>query len=391
MRTGYSPFDMCSEAIRIIDSHQSDIMAVETEKQVILLLNKSDSYKEMSAYQLSDARKKFAEYYYTNNLTGSALEQYQLAINLNPRISVKRHLKELLAINKNELVYSLDANMVGEPDMSNLKYYESPQFIIDPAEKLKKDIARAKFYGMSLEEYRKWESELRERTYQKLRPKAAEDDSIFDPEFEEYVHSELEKLGEDYYKSFYDLLERRDPEKDCDLSYRKWAQLTLQSLWNSKNATEVHDSQLSTASDLDFSNTTIQACGEYSMSPEEMLFLQYLHHKKASLDGIAGYWTHEYHMDYEHVIPKFFSLGFLQYADLNYALQKSTKAEMEKLLSREDMHVKRSKPELIQFLLSKKDSAILNPYRKMYYEVTPKGKEYLAGQDYQNKDTSFRY
>ena len=391
MRTGYSPFDMCNEAVQIIASYKSGLMTAADERQVILLLNMADSYKEMSAYQMSIARKKFADYYYSNNFTGSALEQYQLAIEINPKLSVKKRLKELLLINKCDLIYSLDANMVGKPDMSNLKYYELPQSLIDPAEQLKRDIKSANFHGMSLNEYRKWIYDLREKAERELRLEAEKENSVYDPEFDEFVQSELDKLGDDDRKSFYDLLQRHDFEKDYPYSYKKWAVSTLQSFWKSKKASDVHRTQLDKVRKLDLSNTSFPALKNPNLTPEEMLFLQYLHHKKTSLEDIAGYWTHEYHMDYEYVIPKFFSMGLLQYADLNYTLQKCTIAEMNKLLPKQEATIKRKKGELIQVLLSKKENPALDSYKKMYYEVTPEGKKYLSGQDYPKKDVSFRY
>lgn len=227
MRIGYSPFDMCNEAVRIIESHQSCSMSTKAERQVILLLNKADLYKEMSTYQMSVARKKFAEYYYSNNLTGSALEQYQLAIGANPKIPIKKRLKELLAISKSDLTYSLDANMVGEPDMSNLEYYEFSQPLIDPSDQLKKDAKSAEFYGMSLEEYRKWKYDLQKKTDRKLRLEASEDDSIYDPEFENMLSARLEKLGEPYISEF---LRLRPTKSDGTLSAKSLSEMLLSSM-----------------------------------------------------------------------------------------------------------------------------------------------------------------
>lgn len=477
MSKALSPYALCYEALRLIELHDSDEMTTEEEKQIILLLNKSELYPNMSTYQLSLVRKKLAEYYMTHGITGSALEQYQISLTENPRLPVKKIVKSLSRIPACDRIYSVDANITGEPDYiknivknmaDNISGYYMPteevhevfSYVIKftefsagdwlaiclgisfqpnhsdslsdlfqkainaisnlirqdgsivkiealPSENehekrisltissnCGQDLKSALFYGKTVEEYRKWMKELLDKSRKDSQQKAAEEDAIYDPEFDEYVEEQLDLLGEDCRKSFYDSVKLRELESEYEpniWSYKKWAKQTLDCFWDSKRAADRHAEQLSKASGMDFSNMSLSAARAADLTQTEMLFLQYLHHKKTSLDGIAGYWTHEYHMDYEHVIPKFFSLGFLGYADLEYTLKKCTIAEMTALLPKEDTLVKRKKPELIQFLLSRDDLPSLDAYKKLYFEVTPAGKSYLSGQEYPNKDVSFRY
>lgn len=330
------------EKIKILDESYD----ISIEKEVLNLINLISDYPDMSTYQLSLSQKALAECYLRHGITGNALEFFEDGLTNNPNLPVKRQIRKLKDLSADELVYSLDKNAIYQNDSIE------PNCSSDTA---------------------------------------LQDDSEYDEDFERYIDTELEKLGPEYREAFSSFLRSREFEKDFQLPYVKWVELTLQSFWDSKKTTDTHNLRLSAAKNLDFNKPGIIACPNSDLSPDEMLFLQYLHHKKTSLDGIAGYWTYEYHMDYEHVIPKFFALGFLQYADLSYSLQKSTIAEMEKLLPEKDRALKMKKSDLIQFLLSMKDMLSLDPYKKMYYEVTPTGKEYLNSQDYPKKDVSFRF
>lgn len=91
MKIEYSPYDIINEANRLIDICINSSLTKEQELQIILLINKAQSYTNMSKYQLSMTRKKFAELYYSLGITENALDQYRLAIELNSKLPVKKH------------------------------------------------------------------------------------------------------------------------------------------------------------------------------------------------------------------------------------------------------------------------------------------------------------
>lgn len=343
-----SPYAINDRILSRIKNMLSSFNQLE-EKWILSNINHIDDYPNMSRYQLSLTKKAMADCYMKHGITGNALEFYEWALEDNKHLPVKRIITSLKSIPSNELSYSLDKNALFEA-----------QFDIT-VQNNETDISEV----------------------------AAPDE--YEPEFEEFIQSELDKLGEDYRESFYELLQRREFEKDYFFPYKEWVKLTLESLWDSKKASEIHKIQLSKAKELDFNNTPLPTYGNSDLTQEEMLFLQYLHHKKTSLDNIAGYWTHKYHMDYGYIIPKYFSLGFLQYAALEYSLQKSTIAKMTALLPKNETTVKRKKADLIHFILSHQNDLSLDSFKKMYYEITPTGKKYLSEQDYPEKDLSFRY
>lgn len=343
-----SPYDINKRILSRIKNMPSSFDQLE-EKWILSNINRIDDYPNMSRHQLSLTKKAMADCYMEYGITGNALEFYEWALEDNKHLPVKRSITSLKKIPSDELSYSLDKNALFEAQFD---------LVVQDNETGISEVATPDEY---------------------------------DPKFEEFIQSELDKLGENYKKSFYEFLQRREFEKDYFFSYEDWVKLTLESFWKSKKASEIHEAQLSKANELDFSDNSLPSNGSSDLTQEEMLFLQYLHHKKTSLDNIAGYWTLEYHMDYDYIIPKYFSLGFLQYADLKYSLQKSTIADMTALLPKDKNTVKRKKADLIHFLLSHQNDLALDLFRKMYYEVTPAGKKYLSEQDYPKKDLSFQY
>lgn len=228
MRTGYSPFDMCEEAIRLMNEVDGANIPCDVEKQIILLLNKAETYSDMSAYQLSIARKQLAEIYYASGITGSALEQFCMAQSLNPKIAVKKKLKELRNIPKENLVYSLDGNIVEEPNYDNLKYYEIeiPNDIVEKHNK--HELKMAQMYNMTLDEYK----EYKKNFYDRLHKEVLEEDSVFDPVFEKMIDDRLQKLGEPYISDFH---KHRPLHADGILSAKRLTEIMLSDMEESFN------------------------------------------------------------------------------------------------------------------------------------------------------------
>lgn len=217
---------MCSEAVRLIELYDGKEFPDNVERQIILLLNKADSYAEMSEYQLSLARKALGDHYFKSGITGSALNQYAIALELNSKISVKRNLSSLKKIPAERLVYSVDCNIVGEPDYQNLTYHkiELPKEVAEQMENLRRK--NADRIGMSLEEYDRYRASVKED----LHRKALEEDSIYDAEFEEMVELRANALGEPYTSEFHRL---RPTKPDGPLSAKRLTIELLESMESS--------------------------------------------------------------------------------------------------------------------------------------------------------------
>lgn len=225
MRTGYSPYDMCNEAVRLIEHSIGNSLSKNLEKQIILLLNKAEEYDYMSKYQLSIAKKQFADMYYKHGITGNALDQYNSALLLNPKIAVKTKIKELSKIPKEQLVFSLDRNMVGEPDYSALTYHEIELPEEWLSERAENEAKMAEMLGMSIEEYRNLHNDCMEQ----LRQEAIEEDQTYDPEFEKEIEERLSKLDERSKTEFYRVRGMRE-NKTATLSDKDLDRLTLEDI-----------------------------------------------------------------------------------------------------------------------------------------------------------------
>lgn len=223
----YSPYSILAEANRLIsDSIADENLFRNSEKQIISLLNTAESYPNMSSYQLSLAHKSLADLYNTFGITGSAMEHYEIALKMNSKIAVKKILKQLKSLPREALTFSLDANIASEPDYSNI----TPKKIELDADFVERrriqDEEQAAYWGMSVEEYHKTQEDAR----QELQEQAAEENKIYDSEWETEIEERLSKLDDLSRKEFYRNRENRSNTQDDILSSKDLDILTLEAL-----------------------------------------------------------------------------------------------------------------------------------------------------------------
>ena len=228
LKTEYSPYDIINEANRLIDICINSSLTKEQELQIILLINKAQSYTNMSKYQLSTTRKRFAELYYSLGITGNALDQYKLAIELNSKLPIKRVLHSLEKIPQCDLVYSLDTNTYNEPDYSNIKRKASKidADILKKQEQLREK--QAAFLGIDTSEYKEFETNTRN----KITMEVITQDNIYDPEFEEMLNRRIEKLDDISKMAFQQV--RDNMKSDDVLSIKDRLLLTIEALERSQ-------------------------------------------------------------------------------------------------------------------------------------------------------------
>lgn len=190
-----SPYLLNDKLLEMITELNADF-SVHLEKDVLILLNRIDSYPNMSTYQLSLSLKSLADCYLEHGITGNALELYKLGLQKNKNLPVKRNIAKLEKINKNDLIYSLDINTTGNcPKVQTTTSVGS---------------------ALCADEY--------------------------DPEFEAYIEEQLNELGPSYRKAFYQFV--RETEfvggfntycgDELIWSYKDWAMKTIESFKNSK-------------------------------------------------------------------------------------------------------------------------------------------------------------
>lgn len=213
MRTAYSPYDMCNEALRLIKECSDNVLTKDIERQILYLLNKAEEYSNMSLYQLALAHKELADMYYKFEYTGSALKHYNIGLKMYEKLPVKRKISQLNKMPAETLSYSLDANIVGEPDYSNIPNRSSDITYISSSE----DILRNKMIDDA-------------RAY--LTEQAKEESNIYDAEFEQMIEERLSKLDDLSRAEFYRL---RHNKNDGVLSSQKLDLLTLEAMEKSYN------------------------------------------------------------------------------------------------------------------------------------------------------------
>lgn len=193
-----SPYILNEKLLKLIFSLKEDFNTT-LEKNVLSLMNKIDTYPNMSPYQFSLSQKELADCYLEHGITGNALELYKLGLKKNKNLPVKRIISKLEKIQTQDLVYSLDINLF---------YNDEP-------------LSKAQ----SKDEY--------------------------DPEFESFIQEQLDELGPEYRKSFYQFVQEHEfgggfntyLNGEAIWTYKDWALKTLESFKKSKEFSESKESK----------------------------------------------------------------------------------------------------------------------------------------------------
>ena len=181
-------------------------------------------HSHMSKHQLANAHKLLGDIYFDKNITGSALQHYTIALSMNPQLPVKRKMKTLRSLAQEELKYSIDANLAGKPDYTNLTLHKSEP-TDECIKKRKKQLEEiAKRWGMTVDEL----NDIEQRTRKQLKSDATNDNKIYDPEFEREIEERLSRLNDISRNEFYRIRSERS-ESDI-LSNKELDLLTLEDM-----------------------------------------------------------------------------------------------------------------------------------------------------------------
>lgn len=133
--------------------------------------------------------------------------------------------------------------------------------------------------------------------------------------------------------------------------------------------------------------------GPEPLSASETLFLDYINGYRYG-NNIGGYWTHEYHIDYQTVLEKYFAYGYMRFADAKVSLQKYTIADFKAFLSAHDMSTGGKKQDLIDRIIKSFDEdTIYSAFPRKVFALTKAGFAVVHDDDYliyfQNNMTRF--
>ena len=123
---------------------------------------------------------------------------------------------------------------------------------------------------------------------------------------------------------------------------------------------------------IDFSNFKPR-----KLNSIELNFLKYLNKIDVDNPNIAGYWTHEYNINYSEVLKQFLGQGLLRIHD-EKDLHTFKVAELKQILSSKSLSKTGKKEDLINRIHANFTPSELSKYiksDKRYYKLTSKGKE----------------
>jgi hypothetical protein len=152
--------------------------------------------------------------------------------------------------------------------------------------------------------------------------------------------------------------------------------LTEKAMKRSDEFSKIHSNKTKAININNISNSK----KDYSpLTPYEILFLDYINGKSIKDPNIAGYWTHEYNLDYQAVIEKLFNNGYLQESDYKFNMTKCKLPELKGYLKDKGLNVTGKKEDLITRIINEspeEDSAAY--FNNSHFECTDKAIEILA-------------
>jgi hypothetical protein len=89
-----------------------------------------------------------------------------------------------------------------------------------------------------------------------------------------------------------------------------------------------------------------------SLSPYEILFLDYINGKSIKSPNIAGYWAHEYNLNCQFVIKKLINNGYLAESDYKFNMTKCKLSDLKNYLKDKGLKVTGKKEELIARIIN---------------------------------------
>jgi SPP1 gp7 family putative phage head morphogenesis protein len=168
--------------------------------------------------------------------------------------------------------------------------------------------------------------------------------------------------------------QKNQKDKFEDTSDIDYSLLSKESRKRSDYYYSIHQQKLK---NIDITNVDRSKIKPRKLSSIELNFLKYLNNRNVDNLVVAGYWTHEYNINYKEVIPQFICQGLLEICD-SRDLSSLKVVELKDILLTKNLPRSGKKNELIQRIRENFSPDELTQYFKdneKYYRLTPKGKE----------------
>ncbi|WHH58274.1 SAP domain-containing protein [Petroclostridium sp. X23] len=116
-----------------------------------------------------------------------------------------------------------------------------------------------------------------------------------------------------------------------------------------------------------------------SLSPVEVLFLNYINGRNTQNPNIAGYWTYEYNLNYKKVIDKLINNGYIKESDYKFNISKLKIDELKKMLINRSLKTTGKKAELIKRILDNySEEECKKLFNQSFFQLTEKAVELLS-------------
>lgn len=241
-------------------------------------------------------------------------------------------------------------------------------YILENINYIKSDI-----YNMLLNEQEKYVEYEKNRKIEieeirkKHKKEIEEANNIISEEHIEQRNKRLAKL-EISEQEFFNSIHYRDNE-DC-FTRKELENLNLDSMENSFAFSEKHQEKISK---IDIKQLK-PGNKEVFLSENEIKFMKYIDKKESSLNGLPGYFTYEYNINYKTTLIKLFAGGYIVFSDLDFILFKETIKTLQSFLKSQNLPSKGKKNDLImQIKQNCTEKDILSTFTNKYYILTEKG------------------
>ena len=158
---------------------------------------------------------------------------------------------------------------------------------------------------------------------------------------------------------------------------RERPRLQKEAMERSKQFGNIHDSALSKININALKN--ISSITATNLTAIEILFLNYIDGKIASDPNIAGYWTHEYKLNYQKVLEKLFKSGYLTFSDYKFNMSKTKTDEIKKVLASHSLKLSGKKQDLIDRLIENvPEEELKKLFSSSYFMLTESGSALIS-------------